>query len=225
MKRLVLILSFLIVLFASAPAHAFWLVYHKPAYNGRVIDAETKEPIEGAVVVVEYEKETVGVPEHYSSVIEVKETLTDKNGEFHIPSYTTIIQPLSIEGWATFIIYKPGYASFPGYILDQKYQVSAPLKHNMPLDAIEEFFSRPLGETGEIKWDLGKATVTFGVVELPKLQTRDERRINISSVSPSPDEFLEKRKNLLRLINEEEESLGLQKSDPFKAREFLRRGK
>ncbi|MBI3583826.1 MAG: hypothetical protein HY096_07745, partial [Nitrospinae bacterium] len=34
------------------PSHAlWWMVYHKPAFKGKVIDAETKKPIEGAVVV------------------------------------------------------------------------------------------------------------------------------------------------------------------------------
>ena len=34
----------------------FLALYSKPEFRGRVIDAETKQPIEGAVVVVLYEK-------------------------------------------------------------------------------------------------------------------------------------------------------------------------
>ena len=202
MNRIIYALLFLIALFAPAPSHASWLIYNKPAFHGKVIDAETKEPIEGAVVVVEYKKGTIGVPQAYYSVMEVKEALTDKNGDFHIPSYTTIIQPLSIEGYASFIIYKPGYASFPGYILGEKYRASAPLKHKMSLDAIEEYFSRPLGETGEIKWDIGKATVTYGIVELPKLQTREER-IKAKPAPVGEKSDWKKQKQLIKAIREE----------------------
>lgn len=217
MYRYAFILLFLAVLLAPIPSYASWLIYHKPEFHGRVIDAETREPIEGAVVVVSYFKGTVSIPEFRTSVIDVKETLTDKNGEFHIPSYATIIQPLSIEWSADFIVYKPGYGNYPnGHVSPPRVGVSP-----------EVFFSREkTGTVGEIEWEgMGKKTnVTFGVVELPKLKTVEERRINISSISPSPDKFLEKKKNLLRLINIEEENLGLQKTDPFKAREFILEG-
>src|SRR3989338_7708901 len=98
------------VFLLSSRSFAGWLIYHKPEFKGKVIDAETKEPIEGAVVVVVYNKHTLisGPGGGHSSVIKVKETLTDKKGEFYFPSYTTLIQPNSIEDNAEFIIYKPG---------------------------------------------------------------------------------------------------------------------
>ena len=110
-----MVLSAMILLLAPDAGHAGWLIYHKPDFKGRVIDAETKEPIEGAVVVAAYYKSTMGVPHRYSDIIHFQEVLTDKNGEFQIPSYTTIIQPLSWEDMVTFIIYKPGYGSYPAY--------------------------------------------------------------------------------------------------------------
>jgi hypothetical protein len=62
-----------------------WVIFHKPAYHGRVIDADTKRPIEGAVVVAVY---TAWYPrflvEGAEEPIGVKETLTNKNGEFRI---------------------------------------------------------------------------------------------------------------------------------------------
>jgi hypothetical protein len=90
-----------------------WLVYHKPEFRGRIIDAETKAPIEGAVVVVVYyEHDIVGGPGGgNSSVIKAKETLTDKKGEFYFSTYTTLTGPNSRESYAEFIIYKPGYMS------------------------------------------------------------------------------------------------------------------
>jgi hypothetical protein len=75
-----------------------------------VIDAETKQPIEGAVVVAVYKKWEFGGPGGGNTLpFDAEETLTDKNGEFYFPSYTTIIGPLSRTSRADFIIFKPGY--------------------------------------------------------------------------------------------------------------------
>ncbi len=168
---LLLIISFLIS--SVITSHA-WLIYHKPAFKGKVIDAETKEPIEGAVVVVMYHKTSMGIAESYSVIINVRETLTDKNGEFYIPSYTTPIQPLSWENMANFIIFKPGYGNFPAY---QKVPFGIKPKDE------QTFFSRDVGKEGELEmWvdgekqpELKRVKLTFGIVELPKLKTREER--------------------------------------------------
>jgi len=46
----------------SSDSFAGWLIYHKPEFKGKVIDAKTKEPLEGAVVVVAYYQKTFGWP-------------------------------------------------------------------------------------------------------------------------------------------------------------------
>ena len=183
---------------------------HKPAFKGKVIDAETKEPIEGAVVVAVYNKSTMGLGAGtVSSVINVREALTDKEGMFRIPSYTTVVQPFSWEISATFIIFKPGYGSFPNY------RVSPTMKLSNP--GIEQFFSEnEVGKEGELLeggawWKNFK--LTFGLVELPKLKTREERRLSM----PSPEEgsgheqswYRKKQKQFIRLLNEENKNLGL----------------
>lgn len=181
--------------FIATPSHAFWWMgYHKPAFNGKVIDAETKKPIEGAVVVVTYSKETIGVPEHYSSIIEVKEALTDKSGEFYIPSYTTIIQPLSAEDAVSFIIFKPGYGSFPNW------RIYPPMRLSLP--ALEDFFSGDIGVKGEVAWDFEKEKVTFGIVELPKLKTREERVKAKPAPVGEPSDW-KKQKQFIKAIRDE----------------------
>lgn len=234
MKRYLILLILIFIFYFSfmlTPSHAlWWMVYHKPAFKGKVIDAETKEPIAGAVVVVVYDKATMGLGAGaLSSIINVREVLTDKEGMFRISSYTTIIQPFSVEDEAVFIIFKPGYGSFPHL------RVSPPklVLTNEPGDTsyltFEEFFSREVGTLKEFwasePWKKEekppkKIKVAFGIVELPKLKTREERSRNIPSL-PTVLDFLEKQKNLILLINEEEEILGLQKSDPYKARESI----
>lgn len=190
-----------IFIFISTPSHAFWWMgYHKPEFKGKVIDSETKEPIEGAVVVVTYSKKVIRIaPESMSEIVDVRETLTDKEGSFHIPSYTTIIDPFAWESFVSFIIFKPGYGSYPNY------HVSPPSPGVNP----EVFFSTAeTGTEGEIIWVGEKIKVTFGIVELPKLKTREERE-KAFSIPNLPLEFTcYKIKNLIRLLNEEYKNLG-----------------
>lgn len=207
----------------STPSHAlWWMGYHKPAFQGKVIDTETKEPIEGAVVVAIYKKYPIisGPGGGSQSIMDIKEVLTNAKGEFIFPSYTTVIQPFSIEGSADFIIFKPGYGSFPDW------RVSPPKMwlHDVPPGnsrywdrnlSFEEFFS---GEVGRVKelwasepWGTDekppqKTNLAMGIVELPKLKTREERR----ATKPSPvghDKDYKKQKQLIKLIREEWEYL------------------
>ncbi|HEY5974247.1 MAG TPA: hypothetical protein VIU41_05845, partial [Geobacteraceae bacterium] len=56
----IIILSVLLLLMASS-SDASWLIYHEPEFRGEILDIDTKEPIEGVVVVVEYTKSTLGM--------------------------------------------------------------------------------------------------------------------------------------------------------------------
>jgi len=195
MKHLVASIIFItIIVFFTVSAFAGWLIFHKPAFRGKVIDTETKEPIEGAVVVVVYEKHVYGPAGGYTSVIKVKETLTDKKGEFFFPSYTTGIHPFSREDYVKFIIYKPGYGNFPNF------QVSPPTFVDW-----DKFFSEDYGTKKVVRKRSKSATVTLGVVELPRLRTWKERRkANPSSISDIPKS---KWSLLYEMIEKEDEWL------------------
>jgi len=202
------VFSVIITLSLCIPVHASWLIYHKPEFKGRIIDAETKEPIEEAVVVVEYFTEPLisGPAGGSSSVINVKETLTDKTGEFYFPPYTAFIQPNSTEDNAEFIIYKPGYGNFPN-------QQITPFGLT-PVDE-QQFFSKGLGSKGELEmWakeekgpQLRMRKVIFGVVEVPRLKTREERLKAI--IEPSGHIGSKELPLLYRAINEERKRYGL----------------
>ena len=195
-KYIVSSLIIFLIVALSATCMASWLIYHKPSFKGKVIDAESKEPIEGAVVVVVYTKHVYGPAGGFGSVVKVREALTDKKGEFHFPSYTTAIHPFSREDFADFIVYKPGYGSFP------KSQVSPPTFVDW-----EKFFSEDYGTTKDVQKRSKSATVTFGVVELPRLKTRKER---LRAIPAAPTDFRSKELPLLfKAMNEENKRFGL----------------
>ena len=110
-KTLICLLS-AIMFFAplrTANAGSGWLVFHERSFKGEVIDTETKEPIEGAVVVAQYHVNMLGPTGSHSTLIDVQEALTDKKGEFFLPSMTKVINPISTGDDTSFLIWKPGY--------------------------------------------------------------------------------------------------------------------
>jgi hypothetical protein len=175
-----------------ATAEAGWLIYHEPEIKGTIRDIETKQPIEGAVVVAVYKKATMGVGAgSISSVINVKETLTDKDGNFHLSSYTTFIQPFSWQIPTMFIIFKPGYASLEL--------------------GLKDYFTGVVSKElkGSYSWNSELQHRVFGpdVVELPKAKTREERwKANMVDTGPG---FRDKTPLLNRLIEEENKALGV----------------
>ncbi len=147
-----------------------WIIFHKPAYKGKLIDAETKEPIEGAAVVAIYQKHPFisGPGGGSDSIVTVKEAVTDRNGEFRISSCFALMGPNSYEEYTNFIFYKPGYGSFTvnykklmgdareNYLLEENYGKKG--------DIIDVYMERKVGEG------------TYGVVELLPAKTWEERR-------------------------------------------------
>ena len=199
-----LIAAILIILIGNS-AFAGWLIFHKPPFKGMVVDAVTKEPIEGAVVVAVYNKDVFGPSGGYTSVVKVKETLTDENGKFFFSAFSTIIHPFSIEYYATFIIYKPGYGNFP------RNRITPP--SGISLQTKEKYFlAENFRKKGKVKvLEHGKRNsvrkVTFGLVELPPLKTRKER---LRAAPGGPTDFGSKELPLLyKAINEERKGFGL----------------
>jgi len=88
-------------------------------FQGKVIDADTLEPIEGAVVVAIWRKTRAGIAGADTRFKDAKETLTDKRGDWGIvgpEGYEDKIIPglihlmgVLVTTEPEFIIYKPGY--------------------------------------------------------------------------------------------------------------------
>ena len=165
-----------------ACAKTFW---------GKVIDAQTKEPIEGAVVVAAWKEELTTATATHTRVKVVKEVLTNKDGEWSIegPSGGDIGDTKAITSFLTgkwflkrpeFIVFKPGYCPCPVVGIEACYKM------------------KPGGLDGDGE-----------ILELPKLKNKKDRWQAV----PGPvtgEGALEKQKEFMQKINEERRNLGLQ---------------
>jgi hypothetical protein len=191
-KTLICLLS-AIMFFApirAANAGSGWLIFHERSFKGKVIDTETKDPIEGAVVVAQYHVNMLGPTGSHSTLIDVQEALTDKEGEFFLPSLTKVINPISTGDDTSFLIWKPGYKKediWGGYFFAKE----PGTVENRRVYAEGSLVLRP---------------VRLGIVELTQLKTREERLKGM----PSPVGDLDKKQaNLIKAINEERRYLSL----------------
>ena len=85
-------------------------------YMGKVVDAETEKPIEGAVVFMKcgsLSPTLAGSQYHY---IDAKEVLTDSKGEFNIELRVNTFQPGHVWEYPKFIIFKTTTKLEPSFI-------------------------------------------------------------------------------------------------------------
>lgn len=87
-------------------ASAYGMRFDGP-YRGRVIDAETGEPLEGVVIVGVWDTETITPGGATHRFHDAKETVTDRHGEFEIPGkgfkILSNVTPMDV------LIFKSGY--------------------------------------------------------------------------------------------------------------------
>ena len=160
-------------------------LYHSDGpYSGKVVDLETGEPIEGAVVAA-----TWSLTHRFC---DAKETVTDKNGKFILPKGSCFsFWPFTEIDPARVVVFKPGLLGYP------------------PLGASpEERRARMPGFTGhefQNKED-------YNIVKLGKPNTLLERQLTFDHAGGlfTFDEAFEKLPVLMKLINQEGKDLGLQ---------------
>jgi hypothetical protein len=184
-------LLMLIIGFADSSVFAStgYIYYSDGPWRGMVIDAETKQPIEGAVVVAVWRKVYPHIIVGHSHILDAKEVLTDNTGKFLMPKFRkfNFIPLASIEG-PTFEIFKPGYTTFGEYEYFAKHFPQSPLR--VDNDSLAGMFKKGV------------------VIELLKLKTREERGMNIPG---GPTDIGSDRLPLLyELINEERRNLGFE---------------
>lgn len=200
---LVFVAAVLTVLLFTSESLAWWFIYDKPAFRGKFIDAETKEPIEDAVVAVIYWKYPIigGPAGRSASILTAKETLTNKNGEFFFPPFTKILHPFAEEADAKFIFFKSGYESI-------MYNRASP--SIISSGAWEKFFSEGnIGEHGKIIDGSEIINVIFGVVEIRRIKTREERLRTIPGI---PSDLTPKElPQMFKAYEEDRKRFGLEK--------------
>lgn len=167
---------------AQEPPPGYYLERPRGPYRGRVIDAETRRPIAGAVVVARWTREIIRLLQMPTVGHAVRETLTDADGAW-------VIGGRDVEEAAPprlhpphFVIFVPGYGAFPH-------------AHTAPRGRMPDIFEGA-GAT----------------VELPPLRTREDRVKLLLQIYPrglSQDPFRE-LPELMRRLNEESMNLGLQ---------------
>lgn len=200
-RVLAIILSVIVIFIIGLIYTSYFYVYH-----GKVIDADTKAPIEGAVVVASWREERPTPTGPTSRLEDVTETLTDKNGVWSIRgargeklgpwtlvSYATSFFTGFIWGTYTtqrpeFIVFKPGYCSWP---------------KGLEISACNEMV-RSVVSIGD-----GEA------LELPRLTVREDR-LKAQRISLYTDKASEKKVlSLRRLLNEEARYLGLPENPEY----------
>ncbi len=105
----------LIAIAALALLVALNMTHKYGPYYGKVVEAETGEPIDKAVVAVWFLTESISLGGAVHHVEDAVETLTDANGEFRIPAKRLYKYKL-FSTWydqCQVTIYIPGYGSYP----------------------------------------------------------------------------------------------------------------
>jgi hypothetical protein len=102
MKYIIHILTFTALLLSGC---------YTKSINGRVIDQETGRPLENTYIIATWESKYI-TPDgyHNATVAEVKHTVTDINGSFHIPGwFYFVVMPLKFIDEPEIVLIKPGY--------------------------------------------------------------------------------------------------------------------
>src|SRR5690242_18279869 len=89
-------------------------IVSRPAIDGRVVDAETRQPIAGANVVAHWHLKYYFLEAHEAGELQVLEAVTDADGRFHIPKWTRVRSPFARGSIYSsedpeLIIFKQGY--------------------------------------------------------------------------------------------------------------------
>jgi hypothetical protein len=195
MKRILLLL--VLIVWGS-----IWSSAYAATFKGKVIDADTREPIEGAVIVAVWHEATATISGASTRLKDIKETLTNKAGEWVIEGpkgkwggAITAIYTFFTGTYYTrppeFIVFKPGYCSWPaGFGIDSCKGKLKPTGNDKLAD----------GET----------------VELFRLIRREDRLKVLPEAIGDNKAMLRKEKQFMRLINEERRNIGLSESTMYR---------
>lgn len=149
MRKIAFIFILITFVLSVTSCYGFAVIHKDGPYEGKVVDADSGEPIEGVVVLGEWSNEHISPGGAVHSFHDAQETITDKNGEFRIEGMgldiLSNVTPMDI------LIFKAGY----------EYLAS-------PWESLKK--SRYLIEKRKIKW-----IENMAIIPLRKL-TMEERK-------------------------------------------------
>jgi len=164
----------------------FYPAFAGGPYRGRVIDSETKQPLEGAAVLAVWESVTPTIADQVHSYLDAEEVLTDSNGRFVVGKHPPRTFRLGWVEGPRITIYCPGYGFYPLYQASPALRLSYGLNEQLKTMEKEEM-----------------------TIELPRLKTREERLKVIRGAYPGSAIPRDKMPNLIRLLNIERQAIGL----------------
>jgi hypothetical protein len=155
---------------------------YRGPYRGQVVDADTKAPLEGAVVVVYWSRDRIYPMYSVNEPYAVRETVTDSDGRFELSARDVEEKAPRRTRRPEFRIFTPGYGAFPWY-------------QRTPSGFIGGVFEKS-GTT----------------VELPRLESRKERVESLDRVEPHrfSERPFRDLPRLTQAFNEERIALGFE---------------
>lgn len=176
------------------------IYHHYDAVSGRVVDADTGAPLEGAVVVAVYNAEMASVGGPVTHYVDAQETKTDAKGEFTVPA-KSIFEPQfglgNFKKGPALYAAKPEYGSWSAYPVHRD---NDPPVQNLSL-------GHP---RAKVKWEAA-GRLEIG---LPHLLDEDERR-QFASWEPTIPEP-EKIPYFFELQNKEGAHFGFPPEGPWR---------
>ncbi len=164
---------------------AYIIVRFPSSYEGKVVDADTGEPVEGVVVLLFWYRSFFLL--HGGEYFDAVETITDKDGIFKAMRRKINLNPLSNTWYPYVRIFKSGYKAIgTTWVLDVFRKEHK--RWNSPYKKIIDF-------EGDLV-----------VFKLKKLSTREERRKNLPGIDSEIP--LKKRQLFTEEINKERSYLG-----------------
>jgi hypothetical protein len=177
-------ITILLLVFIPIMAIVIWYGlgrYHLPSFEGKVVDADTKVPIEGAAVLVVYYKTIYTIAGSNDNPFDAQEAVTNAKGEFKIPEKSGWFGKIRGTALADVTIFKPGYGVFPNHRL-----------------------SEAVGENKT--WPPPRKYIVY---ELPRLKTKEERIKAVNDVSMKYELEYDKQRHFIEQLNREFKNLGM----------------
>jgi hypothetical protein len=152
-----------LLILALAGVAAWWL---RPGpisgpWRAQVVDAETGQPLTGVIVLAIWDKRSIGWPHPDRQFYDVDEVVSDADGRIVIPARAITKNPVEVVIGPLIEVFRPGYGQW-------RFRRTNP--------------ARPPDELTDDSW---RRFANEGVViELPRLETKDERFRNVPSCQP-----------------------------------------